>query len=138
MWLFGNLRFDPVRRVIYSPKGPVHLPPREADLLTVLIEARGEVLSKDVLLHRVWNDCEVEEGNLTQQISLLRRALASTGDPTAFIETIPRVGYRFAVPARPDQQLPLPPNRPRIPIALAILTLGALLLLVLFLYHRPA
>jgi hypothetical protein len=79
MWVLGNLRFDPVPRVIPSPSGLVHLPPREADLLLVLVEAGGEIVTKADLMSRVWAGSTVEQGNLTQQNSLLRRVPRADG-----------------------------------------------------------
>jgi DNA-binding winged helix-turn-helix (wHTH) protein len=132
MWRFGNVRFDPVRRVLSSGSQSLHLPPREADLLRVLLEAGGKPVSKDTLLATIWTDCAVEEGNLTQQVSLLRRALASLGgSDTHYIETIPKLGYRFQVPAR---QLPPTLDAPRrkLYLAAAILILAAILWALLF------
>ncbi|MBL8213295.1 MAG: transcriptional regulator [Bryobacterales bacterium] len=100
MWHFGDLRFDPVRRILYSAHTSAHLPPREADLLEALLEAGGKVVSKEQLLQRVWADCAVEEGNITQQVSLLRRALHSLDSEAAYIETLPKIGYRFLIPAQ--------------------------------------
>src|SRR6185295_14996936 len=54
-----------------------------------------QVVSKEELMKRVWPDTFVEEGNLTQNISLLRKALGETPGGAQFIETVPRRGYRF-------------------------------------------
>ena len=62
--------------------------------MAVLVEGRGHVFSKEELLERVWPDAYVDENNLAQNISLLRKALGD-GAEARYIETIPRRGYRF-------------------------------------------
>ena len=75
------------------------------DTLVVLIENRDRVVTKDELLRSVWPDVEVEEGNLTQQIFLLRKALGETAQHPRYIVTVPGHGYRFTarVKAIPDE-----------------------------------
>ncbi len=77
------------------------LPPKVFDTLLALVENNGRVMSKDELMRSLWPDTFVEESNLTQNISQLRRAL---GDGTAgaqYIETIPKRGYRFIASVHP-------------------------------------
>jgi DNA-binding winged helix-turn-helix (wHTH) protein len=72
------------------------------DLLIALVESQGTTLGKEELMRRLWPDTYVEEGNLTQNISVLRKALAA-GSPAEvenYIETVPRHGYRFIPPVR--------------------------------------
>src|SRR5262245_22793509 len=64
-------------------------------LLVALVRHRSRALSKEELLELVWSGASVEEGNLAQQVLLLRRALADAGDCVA---TVPRYGYRFVAP----------------------------------------
>lgn len=73
----------------------VSLTPRVFDILLILLKAEGKTVSKEELLDRVWTDSIVEEANLSQNIYLLRQLF---GRARQFIETVPRVGYRFAVP----------------------------------------
>jgi Tol biopolymer transport system component/DNA-binding winged helix-turn-helix (wHTH) protein len=65
------------------------------DLLLVLVERHGHLLEKDELLQTIWRDAIVEEGNLTANISILRRTLGDDGNSARFIETVPKRGYRF-------------------------------------------
>ena len=65
------------------------------DTLVVLIANRDRVVTKDELLRSVWPDVEVEEGNLTQQIFLLRKALGENAQQPRYIVTVPGHGYRF-------------------------------------------
>src|SRR6185295_12233215 len=74
---------------------PVPLTPKVFDILVTLVEHGGQVVAKDDLMKRVWPNTFVEEGNLTQNISLLRKALGETAGGVQFIETVPRRGYRF-------------------------------------------
>src|SRR6185369_9880918 len=73
----------------------VPLTPKVFDILLTLVENSGQVVSKEDLMKRVWPSTFVEEGNLTQNISLLRKALGETPGGVQFIETVPRRGYRF-------------------------------------------
>jgi TolB-like protein/cytochrome c-type biogenesis protein CcmH/NrfG len=70
------------------------LTPKVFDTLANLVDHAGEVVSKEDLLHAVWPDTFVEETNLAQNVSVLRKAL---GD-TSYIETVPKRGYRFVLP----------------------------------------
>ncbi len=79
---------------------PVRLPPKDLETLLVLVQAEGQIVEKEELLNKVWPDTFVEEGNLARHISSLREVLGSCADGQAYIETIPRRGYRFVVPVR--------------------------------------
>src|SRR6185312_2069426 len=65
------------------------------DTLRVLVEHSGRLLTKDELMHTIWPDTVVEENNLNHNISVLRRALGEQATGQSYIETVPRVGYRF-------------------------------------------
>ena len=73
------------------------------DLLLYLIENADRVVTKDELLRALWPEQFIEESNLTQQVFLLRRALARHPSTGKMIETIPGRGYRFAVPVHFEQ-----------------------------------
>ena len=92
---FGRFRLKVAERVLLRDGEFVPLTPKVFDILLTLVENSGQVVSKNDLMKRVWPDTFVEEGNLTQNISLLRKALGETPDGTQFIETVPRRGYRF-------------------------------------------
>lgn len=100
----GTLKFDrftviPAERQFIDAERPVRLPPRVFDTLVLLVRNAGKVLSKDEIMRSVWPDSFVEENNLAQNISLLRRVLGETKDKK-FIETVPKFGYRFLMPRR--------------------------------------
>jgi DNA-binding winged helix-turn-helix (wHTH) protein/TolB-like protein len=90
---FGPFRVDPVERVLLREGEFVTLTPKLFDLLLLLLENSGRVVEKDRLMREVWPDTFVEEGNLTQNISVLRKALKDDGHQ--YIQTVPRRGYRF-------------------------------------------
>ena len=92
---FGRFRLNSAERVLLRAGEPVSLTPKVFDILLVLVENGGRVVEKDDLMKRVWPNTFVEEGNLTQNISLLRKALGETPNGVQFIETVPRRGYRF-------------------------------------------
>ena len=92
---FGRFRLNVAERVLLREGEVVPLTPKVFDILAVLVESCGQVVSKEDLMKRVWPNTFVEEGNLTQNISLLRKALGETPGGVQFIETVPRRGYRF-------------------------------------------
>ena len=93
---FSGFSADPVRRLLFGPDGePIALKPRVFDTLLYLIEHRGELLQKQALLDAIWPHVVVEENNLNQAISTLRRVLGETRDEHRFIVTEPGRGYRF-------------------------------------------
>jgi TolB-like protein/DNA-binding winged helix-turn-helix (wHTH) protein/Tfp pilus assembly protein PilF len=97
---FGCFRLNPDERLLLRDQAPVHLPPKAFDALLVLVESRGRLLGKDELLTEVWPDTFVEEANLAQHISILRKALRDGEDGVQYIETVPRHGYRFIAEVR--------------------------------------
>lgn len=90
---FGPFRVDPVERVLLREGESVALTSKLFDILLLLVENDGRVVEKDRLMREVWPNTFVEEGNLTQNISLLRKALRDDGHQ--YIQTVPRRGYRF-------------------------------------------
>jgi TolB-like protein/DNA-binding winged helix-turn-helix (wHTH) protein/Flp pilus assembly protein TadD len=89
---FGRFRLLPRRRELRADGVAVELGSRAFDVLMVLTEARGALVTKDEILSRVWPDTVVEENNLVVQISALRKAL---GEDRDFIRTVSGRGYRF-------------------------------------------
>jgi TolB-like protein/DNA-binding winged helix-turn-helix (wHTH) protein/Flp pilus assembly protein TadD len=92
---FGRFRLKTAERVLLREGELVPLTPKVFEILVTLVEHGGQVVAKDDLMKRVWPNTFVEEGNLTQNISLLRKALGETPGGVQFIETVPRRGYRF-------------------------------------------
>ena len=93
---FGDFQLDADKRVLLRRDGwPVPLKPKIFETLLYLIEHNGTVLEKDELMRAVWPDTVVEENNLSQNISQLRRALGETPDQHRYIVTVPGRGFRF-------------------------------------------
>src|SRR5215467_14998815 len=100
LYEFGAFRLDPAERQLLRDGKAVPLPPKAFLTLVLLVERNGRVREKQELMQAVWPGTFVEENNLTQCISLLRKTLGENGDSQGFIETIPRLGYRFVAPVR--------------------------------------
>ncbi len=97
---FGPFRLVPDQRRLERDGAAIALTPKAFDLLVTLVEHHTRALSKDEILTLVWSGSVVEEGNLAQQVLLLRRALADAGDCVA---TLPRHGYRFVAPVTEER-----------------------------------
>jgi len=95
LYEFGAFRLDTTERVLARNGERISLAPKAFDTLFILVLHSGHVLTKDALIKALWPDSFVEENNLTQQISLLRRALGEGTDGQTYIETVPKLGYRF-------------------------------------------
>ena len=93
---FGPFRVDAVERVLFHAGEPVLLTPKVFDILLLLVENNGHIVEKDRLMKAIWPDTFVEEGNLTQNMSVLRKVLDEGEAGHQYIQTIPRRGYRFA------------------------------------------
>ena len=103
---FGPFRLDAAKRVLWREGRIVPLPPKALDLLVALAEQRGDVVTKDDLMKRVWPDTFVEEANLSVNVSALRKALGEQANGRPYIETVSRRGYRFAALETPTDGLP--------------------------------
>jgi DNA-binding winged helix-turn-helix (wHTH) protein/TolB-like protein/tetratricopeptide (TPR) repeat protein len=92
---FGEFRLEPSERLLRRAGKVVPLPPKAFDLLLVLIQESGHLMTKEQLLRRVWEGDIVEEANLSHNVYKLREALGEKQNGEKFIETVPRSGYRF-------------------------------------------
>ncbi len=92
---FENFRLEVEHLMLYKNGEEVPLTPKQVDTLLALIERGGEIVSKEVLMSRLWGTTAVEESNLVQNIHFLRKALGKTSDGVEMIETLRRRGYRF-------------------------------------------
>lgn len=94
-YLFDAFRVDAVERTLFKENREVPLTPKVFDTLLVLLENSSHVLTKKELMQSVWPDSFVEENNLAQNISILRKALGE-----GYIQTVPKRGYRFVADVR--------------------------------------
>jgi TolB-like protein/DNA-binding winged helix-turn-helix (wHTH) protein/cytochrome c-type biogenesis protein CcmH/NrfG len=93
---FGQFLLDPGSRTLSHADSPVFLTPKAFDVLTFLVQNPKRLVTKEELLQAVWGDTFVEEGNLKQYISHLRKALGDNSENPRLIATIARKGYQFA------------------------------------------
>ena len=95
---FGDFRLEADKRLLLRRGDPVALTPKVFDTLLSLVQHQGKVIAKDDLMRAVWPDTVVEENNLNQNISILRRALGENRRENRYIATVPGRGYHF-IPA---------------------------------------
>ena len=92
---FESFRLDGEHLMLYRQDDEVSLTPKQVETLLALIEKKGEIVSKETLMSRLWGNCVVEEANLVQNIHILRKVLSNTAAGKPMIETFRRRGYRF-------------------------------------------
>jgi len=99
---FGDFRFHAAHRQLTTRTGgrPIELTPKALDTLHFLVQHPGELLDKSTLIAAVWPNVVVEENNLNQVVSALRRALGDGSGGRRFIVTVPGRGYQFVAPVR--------------------------------------
>jgi DNA-binding winged helix-turn-helix (wHTH) protein len=98
--LFGGYRFDRRRGCLWRQNNegvfiPVAIGARALDVLGLLIDRHGDLVSRDEIMNAVWPGTVVEGANVTVQVAALRRVLEDGGQVGSFIQTIPGRGYRF-------------------------------------------
>ncbi len=98
VYRFGPFHLDGRERRLSRGGEIVPLRLKVFDTLLVLVENAGRLVTKEELLEAVWPDTTVEENNLNHNVSVLRKALGERATGQQYIEAVPRVGYRFAVP----------------------------------------
>jgi TolB-like protein/DNA-binding winged helix-turn-helix (wHTH) protein/Tfp pilus assembly protein PilF len=103
---FGPFRLDPVERLLLRNNQTIPLAPKAFETLVLLVENSGHLLTKDELMKRLWPGTFVEEANLAQNISAIRRALDGINGGEQYIETVPKGGYRFTAETRKIAQEP--------------------------------
>lgn len=109
---FGPFRLDLEECLLVREGESVSLPPKVFETLKVLVENNGHVLKKEDLMTKIWPDSFVEESNLAQNISALRKVLGETAGGQKYIETLTKRGYRFIAPVKEILEEPPELNRP--------------------------
>src|ERR1700686_1773952 len=97
---FGPFRADARERRLGRDGQVVALTPNVVDVLLVLVQNSGHILSKDEVMKLVWPNTAVEEGNIARNISTLRKALGESSREPQYVETVPWRGYRFVANVR--------------------------------------
>src|ERR1043165_6472802 len=95
LYEFGPYHLDATERLLWRGTEAVHLTPKELDTLTALVRGAGRLMSKEELLKEIWPDTFVGEATLAQKVFTLRKALGEPSGGGAFVETVPRRGYRL-------------------------------------------
>src|SRR5246500_2401515 len=95
LYRFGQFELNARRRTLSRADSVISLTPKAFDVLLFLAQNPNRLVTKEELLQAVWGDTFVEEGNLTQYISHLRKALEDNAEETRLIVTIVRKGYQF-------------------------------------------
>jgi DNA-binding winged helix-turn-helix (wHTH) protein/tetratricopeptide (TPR) repeat protein/TolB-like protein len=149
---FHNFRLDAVHLMLYKGDEEVALTPKQVETLLALVEKNGEIVSKDVLMERLWGDTVVEEANLVQNIHFLRKELGNAPDGRPMIETRRRRGYRFSADLKSSENgtvwLRRPDESPVVerpwfeqrPVAISLAFIGLLGLVIIassFLFSSP-
>jgi DNA-binding winged helix-turn-helix (wHTH) protein/alpha-beta hydrolase superfamily lysophospholipase len=98
VYQFGPFRLDVRERRLSRGDAIIPLRLKVFDTLHVLVENAGRLVTKQELLDTVWPETTVEENNLNHNVSVLRKALGERATSQQYIETVPRIGYRFAAP----------------------------------------
>ncbi|HEX8117513.1 MAG TPA: winged helix-turn-helix domain-containing protein, partial [Pyrinomonadaceae bacterium] len=104
LYEFDRYTLDASERLLLREGKPVRLTPKEFETLLALVRGAGRVMSKEELLKEIWPDTFVGEATLAQNVFTLRKALGEPADGGAFVETVPRRGYRFAVEVKESRQ----------------------------------
>jgi len=108
---FGPFHLFPAQQVLLEADKPVRLGSRALEILALLVERPGEMVSKRELVARVWPNTVVEEANLKVHIAALRRALSDGRDGNRYLVNVPGRGYKFVAPVlQPKQPAVLTPQ----------------------------
>jgi DNA-binding winged helix-turn-helix (wHTH) protein/Flp pilus assembly protein TadD len=121
VYKFGEFRIEAGKRLLLRGGALVALTPKAFDTLLHLIQNRQRVVEKDELMQAIWPDTSVEENNLNQNISTLRRVLGESRGENRYIATIPGKGYRFIADVEGGGALSGPVQAARERVTLAVL-----------------
>jgi pimeloyl-ACP methyl ester carboxylesterase/DNA-binding winged helix-turn-helix (wHTH) protein len=121
-FVFGDCEIDCDRRELRRDGAAIHVEPQVFDVLVHLVRHRNRVVSKDELMHVVWEGRVVSEDTLTSRIGAARRAVGDSGGRQQLIRTVPRRGFRFVGELRepaedPGNAASAMPTVARLPVA---------------------
>ncbi len=132
---FDGLKLDTRTRRIEGPDGSVHLPPKPYEVLVELLREPGGVVSRQTLLDRVWPERPASDETLSRTVADLRKYLGDDPRSVRYIETVPKVGYRFS--ARVDSTRSIPLGH-RVPVLAAMALAAAGIVAVAAVIYFPA
>src|SRR5215471_3278089 len=113
LYQFGPFRLNVKERRLLRGERAVPLTGKAFETLCFLVERRGALVPQDELLSAIWPETAVEENNIDRNISTLRKALGEKSASPRYIETVPRVGYRFVAEVTHLTDGPAPPSLPQ-------------------------
>ncbi len=137
VYAFSGCRLDPAERTLRRDGEPISLTPKVFDLLLFLIRNRDRAVTKEELFEAIWPGVFIDPNNLNQNVFMLRRALGDSEGKV--IETVPRVGYRFAAEVQeiPKQPVSAEARPPLLRVMIAAAAVLALILIITsFAGHR--
>ena len=102
VYRFGHFELDPARHELLDGGQPVALEPQVFDLLALLVSRAGELVSRDEIIADVWKGRIVSDAAISSRINAVRRALGDDGTRQEAVRTVPRRGFRFALPVETD------------------------------------
>jgi DNA-binding winged helix-turn-helix (wHTH) protein/tetratricopeptide (TPR) repeat protein len=111
-YFFLGLELQPDERRLVHGRDIIPLTPKAFEILLLFVENAGHMMTKDELMAAIWPGSFVTESNLTKHIWTLRRALGESDDGDRFIQTVPKVGYRFVAPVSRSADAPATSTKP--------------------------
>src|SRR5271170_4455302 len=104
-WNFGPFRMVPSQQALFEGERRVKLGSRAFDILRVLVQRAGALVTKDELIAEAWPNLSVEESTLRVHVAALRKVLGDGGDGVRYIISVTGRGYKFVAPLQHDQDL---------------------------------
>lgn len=101
LYRFNGRVLNTATRQVEGPAGVVHLPPKPYDILIELLRNPGDLVTRQALLDRVWPDRPASDETLSRTVADLRKYLGDDPRSPRYIETVPKVGYRFVADLQP-------------------------------------
>ena len=97
---FGPFRLDGAQGILSAGDTEISIGTKALETLRLLVENAGRIVTKQELIDHVWPDSHVDENNIAQNISVLRKTLAAHDESSEYVQTLPRRGYRFVASVR--------------------------------------
>lgn len=105
LYEFGDFRLNTETNTLWRDNELIQIPQKAVELLRLIVEKQGEVVSKDEIFAKVWAETFVEDGVLTQNIYTLRQVLGTDENGKPLIENLKRRGYRITIPVKTNGNL---------------------------------
>src|SRR2546428_2296942 len=124
---FDDVVVDPAAFRLFKAGKAVHIEPKALQILILLLQRQGQLVTKQELLSEIWLGVAVTENALTRAIAQLRKTLGDDAEAPRYIETVPTRGYRFIAPVQIEEPAPRArPHRTRV-VILSFVVAGVVL-----------